>query len=346
MWRDEKLQGNDVFAESLVERLAKVAVLVSVCSPRYIHSEWCRRELDEFLRAAEAGLGVQVGTRSRVFKVLKTPVPLDDLPEPLATLLGYEFYEESPVDHRVREYLLNPDPEERWKFYARVDDLAQDIARLLDDLDDDARQAETQPPPGRTIYLADSTSDVTLYRDNVRRELERRGHRVLPRRAVPLTVEELTAAVTEDLSRSEIAIHLLGARYGARPENDDRSIPHVELDVAGAAAARGEVLQLIWIPETLETIDDAQAALVAELQTADIGAGVEVVRAPLEAFKAYVLDQLRPAPAAPSRTPSPAPAPVTPRSPSTPPASTSCTTGSTARPSPRCTTSSSAAATW
>jgi hypothetical protein len=241
-----------------------------------------------------------------VFKVLKTPVDLNDLPEPLTTLLGYEFYEESPVDHRIREYLLNPNPEERWKFYARVDDLAQDIARLLDELVDDARRAAAQPPHGRTVFLAESTSDVALYRDNVRRELERRGHRVLPRRAVPLTVEELTAAVTDDLSRSDIAIHLLGARYGARPENDDRSIPHVELDVVGAAAARGEVMQLIWIPETLETIDDAQTALVAELQAADIGVGVEVVRAPLEAFKAYTLDHLPPmAVASPPLPPAP-----------------------------------------
>ena len=109
-------------------------MLVSVCSPRYLHSEWCRRELDEFVHAAQAGPGMQVGTKSRVFKVLKTPVPVDEQPEPLRSLLGYEFYEESPADHRVREYLLNPAPEERWKFYARVDDLAQDIAGLLDDL--------------------------------------------------------------------------------------------------------------------------------------------------------------------------------------------------------------------
>ena len=87
--------------------------------------------------------GTQVGTKSRVFKVLKTPVQLDEQPEPLRSLLGYEFYEESPTDHRVREYLLNPAPEERWKFYARVDDLAHDIARLLEELAHDGRLHRT-----------------------------------------------------------------------------------------------------------------------------------------------------------------------------------------------------------
>ena len=59
IWRDPKLQGNDFFAETLVDRLKRVAVLVTVVSPRYIRSEWTRKELDEFWKAAEAQGGVR-----------------------------------------------------------------------------------------------------------------------------------------------------------------------------------------------------------------------------------------------------------------------------------------------
>src|SRR5438093_7350401 len=48
IWRDPKLQGNDVFADKLVERLPSVAALISILSPRYVKSEWCLRELSEF----------------------------------------------------------------------------------------------------------------------------------------------------------------------------------------------------------------------------------------------------------------------------------------------------------
>src|SRR3954471_6976784 len=58
IWRDPKLSGNDFFAETLVERLKRVAVLISVVSPRYVRSEWTRRELAEFLKAAEQQGGV------------------------------------------------------------------------------------------------------------------------------------------------------------------------------------------------------------------------------------------------------------------------------------------------
>ena len=56
------------------------------------------------------------------------------------------------------------------------------------------------------------------------------------------------------------------------------------------------------MPEGLEPSDDDQRTLVAELQEAEIGSSVEVVRAPLDAFKAHVLDLLR----------SPSPPPVEP----------------------------------
>jgi hypothetical protein len=38
IWRDPKLQGNDYFADTLLERLPRIAALVSVLSPRYVHA--------------------------------------------------------------------------------------------------------------------------------------------------------------------------------------------------------------------------------------------------------------------------------------------------------------------
>jgi hypothetical protein len=42
LWRDPKLQGNDVFSDVLLARLKKVASLVSVLSPRYLRSDCAR----------------------------------------------------------------------------------------------------------------------------------------------------------------------------------------------------------------------------------------------------------------------------------------------------------------
>src|ERR1043166_10085774 len=74
IWRDPKLQGNDYFSDTILERLPRIAALVSVLSPRYVQSEWCNRELKEFFRVAERSGGVRIGDKARIFKVVKTPV--------------------------------------------------------------------------------------------------------------------------------------------------------------------------------------------------------------------------------------------------------------------------------
>ena len=80
VWWDPELRGNEDFSNILIERLRKVAALVAVVSPSYINSKWGRRELSEFCRAAEESDGLKFGDQARVFKVLKTLVPLDQHP--------------------------------------------------------------------------------------------------------------------------------------------------------------------------------------------------------------------------------------------------------------------------
>src|SRR5678816_4608461 len=103
IWRDPKLQGNDFFAETLVDRLARVAVLIAVVSPRYIRSEWTRKELEAFWKAAETQGGVRFADKARIFKVLKTPVPVANQQPELQGLLGYEFFRVDPETGKIRE---------------------------------------------------------------------------------------------------------------------------------------------------------------------------------------------------------------------------------------------------
>ena len=74
IWRDEKLQGNDVFSNEIVAQFRQSALLMSVVTPRYLNSEWCTREAHGFCQAAQQSGGLVIGNKSRVFKVIKTPV--------------------------------------------------------------------------------------------------------------------------------------------------------------------------------------------------------------------------------------------------------------------------------
>ena len=88
IWRDARLQGNEVFDASILQQLNKVAVLVSVLSPRYIKSKWCKDELQEFLKAAEQTGSIRIGNKTRLFKVVKTHIPREDHPLELQSRAG------------------------------------------------------------------------------------------------------------------------------------------------------------------------------------------------------------------------------------------------------------------
>ena len=134
LWRDPKLQGNDVFSDVLLARLKKVASLVSVLSPRYLRSDWCQNELNAFCQQADVQGGLTLGSKSRVFKVVKTYISRDKHPEPLQSMLGYEFYDYDEGSGRAREFSPDIDPIKDQRYWSKLEDLAWDIKQVLETL--------------------------------------------------------------------------------------------------------------------------------------------------------------------------------------------------------------------
>jgi hypothetical protein len=108
IWRDTELRGNDLFDDEIADRFRDARLFISVVSPRYVRSDYCQKELREFLEAAGGSERVKVGNRSRVFKVIKTPVGLEDQPESIRAMLGYAFFLEDPDTRRARELAAYP----------------------------------------------------------------------------------------------------------------------------------------------------------------------------------------------------------------------------------------------
>jgi hypothetical protein len=168
IWRDPKLQGNDFFAETLVRRLRRVAVLIAVISPRYIRSEWAQKELHEFWQAAEEQGGVRFAEKARVFKVLKTPVPLANQQPELQGLLGYEFYKIDPENGKVRELDEVFGAEAQREFWLKLDDLAHEICGLLERIEGEQGGAAAPAVERGAVYLAETTSDLREQRERLR----------------------------------------------------------------------------------------------------------------------------------------------------------------------------------
>lgn len=299
IWRDRELRGHDLFDQTIAEHIEKAAVFVSVLTPRYIRSDYCRKELETFFGTRR---GLVLGDKARIFKVIKTPIEIGEHPERIRNLLGYEFFQIEEDRRRMRELSLDaPDPDYRARFLTIADDLAQDIGsllRLAESMPAGAASAAPAATPGKkrsVVYLAATTSDLKEAHDQIRRELVAEEHLVLPAAVLPVEGEGFNSAVAEHLTEAALSVHLIGARYGFVPE--DANASNVELQLGLAAGRRPALPRLIWMPPDLATEDPRQLAVIEKLRSDPAAQqGAALLATSLEELKAEIRRRLAPAP--------------------------------------------------
>ncbi len=313
IWRDNgQLQGNHYFEEVLRAKLPKIAVLICILSERYLESKWCQDERQLFCQVAEQNGGLTFANKARIFKVEKTLVPPDKHPAELCGLLGYRFYYLDPEKKRPREFNTALGSGTYVDYQNKLDDLIDDINQLLTVLHAQAEQVArpapvqllTVAPTGATVYLAETTYDLQDERDKIKRELQRRGHVVLPDKQLPLYAPEFEQCVRAELRRCQLSLHLVGENYGLIPEAGRQSAVSWQNDLA-AEHSRQEpsFLRLIWLPPGLQVeavADERQQQFIKHLRYNPAAQyGAELLQTTLEEFKSHVQDKLKPKPKPP-----------------------------------------------
>jgi hypothetical protein len=305
IWRDQKLQGGDVFDDKIVNAFRDAKVMISIMSPRYMKSEWCLKELNEFYKAASDGGNIKVGDKARIFKVIKTPIDARDIPEHipqvLQSILGFEFFDFDPDTGRLVEYDEAFGERARQNYFSRIYDLAYEICDLLKNYQsgapDSLRTAPASKADGKTIYLATTSSDLQVERDRIKRELTERGHRVLPDTHIPLIGPELEGYLNEVLPNCDLAIHMVGARYGMIPEDAQCSVSELQNRLAAQHSEAKGLERIIWMPRGLIAGDERQIDFLRRLnEDEQCQYGAEVIEESLDSLKSYVLDLLKPKP--------------------------------------------------
>jgi hypothetical protein len=304
IWRDPKLAGNDILSDALIEQIRSAATLVSVLSPGYVRSEWCIKELEEFCRTAG---DLAVEEKARIFKVLKTPVPLEQHPPELQPLLGYEFFKIDPDTGRVRELdeMFGPDAER--DFWLKLDDLVHDLCELLQTLDDPDAPAQTADGRG-TVFLAETTSDLREQRDAIKRDLQQHGYTVLPSAPLPLSAAEASEAIRANLALCRMSVHMIGRNYSLVPEGGVASLLEVQNELAIERERSGGFSRLVWIPRGLKVADERQARVIQQLRMDHrIQEGADLLETSLEDLRTTIAEKLQDKPPAPAQADAPAP---------------------------------------
>lgn len=293
IWRDDKLQGNDIFSDEIVQQFAHTAVFLSILTPRYLKSEWCTREVREFCEQAKQSGGVVIDNKARVFKIMKTPVENQEfLPPAIKDVLGYEFF--SFEDGTPLE--LDPAYGDKFAqdFNRKVGKLAWDISQLLKqlviDAEASAKEADTPTAPKPTVYLAECSYDQKAVREILESDLRCHGYTVLPDQQLPRDEAGYVAAVEALLARSKFSIHLIGESYGAVPDGlSQKSVVVLQNEVAVNKSKNGPFPRIIWLPEGTTSSQISQHLFIEALhQDAEVQFGADLITGDIEALKASI----------------------------------------------------------
>ena len=291
IWRDLKLKGFDLFDDTIVIELKRSAILLCVVSPRYVESDYCRSEIENFINCAG---GIDLGDKRRLVRIVKTYVPFEQHHPALQDILPYKFYEQNEDSGRVYEFEheISAQGDKDKRYWNKFEDLAWDLHEMIKLLE--SSDPLPAAPGGATIYLAETTSDLSEERDKVKRELAQFGHIILPDKPLPLEVNAFRETVSHYLNNSQLSIHLIGEQYGMIPESEtERSIVRLQEELAVARGDDAHFSRLIWMPPGLQPKDERQKKFVVDLQNSfSSHNGSELLQVKLEDLKTIIQSKL------------------------------------------------------
>jgi hypothetical protein len=286
------------------EQLSKVGVMICVVSPDYVKKASCIDDILLFCEQLKNSGVSEEEINQRIFKVVKYPVPLEDLPSKIRNLIGYDLFSVDINTGRLDEYKDFFSSEAETNYWLKLVDLAYDVQDILHIIKDSSeRKDKLEVGKGDAIYLAETSPDLLLQRNIIKRELQKYGYKVLPDRTLPGNMREMEATIKKDLENCRMSIHLIGGLYGEIPKGSDASIVEIQNKFAAERSHFAAITQktqddpafsrLIWLSPEMKLLNDKQLAFIENLKKeVEAEETTEMVQTPLEDFKNIIRREL------------------------------------------------------
>lgn len=286
------VKGTDFTQEDYKKCLQRSSAAVIFISPNIESDDSYISELKEicgFFKLESISLSTGC---NKLFKICIEPPKGSLNPACLNELLSYNFYEKNLYNRKIRSLDFSS-TDKSATLYSKLLDLVYDIAiTLRNDSPDDSAYEKTK----RSIYLGLTSFDQVKSRDDIRRELQHYGYRVLPQASMPEQGEEFEKTLIECLQQADTVIELMGSQYGDILKGTKYSLTDFQNRIIREFQQKNQDSQIrrfIWIPLHNKISDQRQTLYLKRLRRDDATENTEIIESPLETFKTIVASKLQ-----------------------------------------------------
>lgn len=230
VWRDPKISDNEVFDPVINNTLEKTALFLSLTSPSYNESLYCKKELSYFhtyVQKPNDLYGLVVENKCRVFNIRLYDRPNELWPKELKGRTGYKFFDNElpmPLDPESPEYNKN------------ITILANDIWVLL-------TLMKQKQHERKFVLLASVPNSLGFFREQLQMSLGKTVRLEPSEKDIPQFENKNLDKILECLEKSCSSIHLIDEES----EEPEKTYYRWEAETA----VQTNKPQLVWYPKTL-----------------------------------------------------------------------------------------------
>jgi len=260
VWRDLKLNGFDQLWPTLEHNIESSAILLSICSPVYVTSASCAKEVEHFLTSCRETS--RIDRKSRLARVVI--IPYDGIRDTLprfreADAVYYSFFEKRE-DETIEQFDAGSEA-----FRRLAEKVAQQVAGQLRRVRDAAERALSSQPMAKrkALFVANASRDRADHRTTLLNEFK--NYELLTIPDVPYESSELAAQTQSLLAKAACSVHLLGEKPGITVDDGDEPVSHLQYRLALEHRPAG-FKQVVWAPASLQLQPGRQKDLVESIR--------------------------------------------------------------------------------
>lgn len=279
-------------------------LLIPIASEPLLNTNIFKEEIKKFHEKCIHKEKNNLSWSSRIFKVFKYPSKSHYLLDFLSSSPGYNFYHKDPITNDVVKYDDFTSPDSQKTFWMRLYDLAYDISKVLQDLQNvqDEIEAIKEQINKENIYLAAVGTDLENERSIIKRELQRSGFQVLPENNIPGDLESALRQIKADIQKCVMTVHLIGADPG-KIKGTNSSILELQLRVVSELLENEEKMdgksfslplgRVIWVLPSIDKISVKQKIFIDNLKKDPVSLkNADLLESNIEELKGFISNRI------------------------------------------------------